>query len=128
MCATDPFVGLSCNDGDALRFSSTNGWQCTAQPITAQLVDTSFDLLGGFLVSQTFDSYSNVNPERFCDDIFCQIEVIGVSDHSSCTVQISGNSASASLSVATLVDFVELEPMFLLQAGEPLYINISCTP
>ena len=128
VCATDPFVGLSCNDGDALRFSSTNGWQCTAQPIVASLVDTYFDQSGGSLVSQTFDSYSNVNPDRPCDGSLCEIEVLGVSDHTNCTVQITGNSGAVNLLVVPQIDRIDVINMNVLQDGEPLYINVSCTP
>ena len=128
VCATDPFVGLSCNDGDALRFSSTNGWQCAAQPITASLVATSFDPLGGFLLSEIFDSFSNVRPDNICDELVCDIEVFGVSDHNSCTVQITGNSRSSDLNVSTSVNRITLFDLIDLQPGEPLYINISCLP
>ncbi len=127
VCSTDPFVGLSCNDGDALRFSSTNGWQCTAQSITASLVATSFDPYGGYLLSDTFDSFSNVRPDTICEFFDCEIEVLGVADHSSCTVQITGNSNSAALSITTSVDSISLFTMLDLEPYEPLYINISCS-
>ena len=129
VCATDPFVGLSCNDGDALRFSSTNGWQCTAQPITAALVHTSFRSVGpsGADLSDNFDSFINVRPDTRCEDTHCDIEVLGVSDHNSCTVQITGNSRSAELTISTFVDRIRLEDMFVLVVNEPLYINISCS-
>ena len=129
VCATDPFVGLSCNDGDALRFSSTNGWQCTAQPITAALVDTSFYPVGpsGADLSDSFDSFINVRPDTRCEDTHCDIEVLGVSDHNSCTVQITGNSRSAELTISTFVDRIRLEDMFVLVVNEPLYIIFSCS-
>ncbi|WP_040482127.1 hypothetical protein [Luminiphilus syltensis] len=128
VCATDPFVGLSCNDGDALRFSSTNGWQCTAQPITASLVDTFVDFSsgGGVYLSDRFESFTNVRPDTICDAFPCDIVVLGVADHSSCVVEITGNSRASRLNIDTSVGRITLFYMDDLAFGEPLFINISC--
>lgn len=128
ICATDPFVGLNCNNGDTLKFSSTGGWQCTAVPITASLTDVSFDPFGGFTIADTFDSYNNVDPSQFCDEIFCAFVVTGVSDHSACDIQITGNSRVNDLSIRKSIQRIEIDPMLVLTPGEPLYVNISCPP
>lgn len=128
VCATDPFAGLNCNNGDTLKFSSTGGWQCSATPVTASLTDVSFDPFGGFTIAQTFDSYNNVDPSQFCDEIFCSFVVTGVSDHSACDIQITGNSRVNDLSIRKSIQRIEIDPMFVLAPGEPLYVNISCPP
>jgi hypothetical protein len=126
VCATDPFVGLDCSNGDILKFSSVGGWQCTGVPITASLIDVSFDFSLGATIATTFDSFTNVVPSEICDDFLCRFVVIGVSDHSACDIQITGNSGAAGLAIFKFPSRIEIVPMFELSRGEPLYVNISC--
>ena len=131
VCATDPFAGLNCDVGDQLRMGS-GGWECRAEPITASLIQNSWFDQDGIAapVSTYFDSVNNVGPTSTCDGIYCIIEVIGVADHSSCVVQVTGGAVSggASFAIDTSPLEIEIYPMFTWSEGQAVYINISCTP
>lgn len=129
VCATDPFVGLDCSNGDLLKFSSTDGWQCTTLPVTASLTDTSFDLFSGPTISTVFDSFNNVDPSEYCTPAYsCNFVVIGVSDHTACDIQITGNSRASRLTIVKETNRIIVYAMVDLEPSEPLYVNISCPP
>jgi len=131
VCATDPFAGLNCNVGDQLRMGSS-GWECRAEPITASLIQNSWDGQDGISapISTYFDSFNNVETNSYCDSIFCFIEVIGVVDHSSCVVQVTGGAVSggADVNIDTTPQEIRIDPLFTWNEGQAVYINISCTP
>ena len=131
VCATDPFAGLNCDVGDQLRMGS-GGWECRAEPITASLIQNSWDNRGGVFapVSTYFDGVNNVETNSNCDDTYCFIKVIGVADHSSCVVQVTGGavSGSADVTIDTLSSEILIHPLFTWNQGQPVYINISCRP
>ena len=131
VCATDPFAGLNCNVGDQLRMGSS-GWECRAEPITASLIQNSWDDQDGIYapISTYFDSFNNVETNSYCDSIFCFIEVIGVVDHSSCVVQVTGGAVSgnATVNIDTTPLEIRIHPLFTWNEGQAVYINISCTP
>ena len=78
-------------------------------------------------ISDRFQAYSpNVVATNICDDIFCEIKLVDVIDHTTCQVNFTGNSNANGLHVSLLPDRIMLEPMFILNPSEPLYINISC--
>jgi len=131
VCATDPFAGLNCNVGDQLRMGSS-GWECRAEPVTASLIQNSWDDQDGIYapISTYFDSFNNVETNSYCDSIFCFIEVIGVVDHSSCVVQVTGGAVSgnATVNIDTTPLEIRIHPLFTWNEGQAVYINISCTP
>ena len=130
VCATDPFAGLNCNVGDQLRMGS-GGWECRAEPITASLIQN--DWASGPVgqpISAFFGSVNNVDPVSSCDSINCFIEVIGVTDHSSCVTQVTGGavSGSASVDIFTAPFEIRIGNINTWIDGQAVYINISCTP
>jgi len=131
VCATDPFAGLNCNVGDQLRMGSS-GWECRAEPITASLIQNSWDDQDGIYapISTYFDSFNNVETNSFCDGVSCLIEVIGVVDHSSCVVQVTGGAVSGNgtVNINTTPPEIRIDPLFTWNEGQAVYINISCTP
>ena len=135
VCATDPFAGLNCDVGDQLRMGS-GGWECRAEPITASLVQDNWDYQGGVLAPITtyFDSISNVETSEtssYCDLNLCFIKVIGITDHSSCVVQVTGDAVSgAGVYIDSLPPHNEIliGDVITWNGGQEVYINISCTP
>ena len=131
VCADDPFAGLNCVVGDQLRMGS-GGWECRAEPITASLIKSSWDYRGGVLspVNLYFDSVNNVDPDTICTASFCDIEVIGVVDHTSCVVQVTGDAVQifGSVLISTTPSDINISPINTWTEGLPVYINISCTP
>ena len=126
VCATDPFAGLNCDVGDQLRMGS-GGWECRAEPITASLSQNNWALLPGFQpISAYFDSISNVDPDSFCTETTCFVLVIGVSDHTSCNVQVTG-SGSADVTIDTFPGEFVIDRIENLNEGQAVYISISCT-
>ena len=126
VCATDPFAGLNCTVGDQLRMGSS-GWECRAEPITASLSQNNWALLPGFQpISAYFDSISNVDPDSFCTETTCFVLVIGVSDHTSCNVQVTG-SGSADVTIDTFPGEFVIDRIENLNEGQAVYISISCT-
>ena len=130
-CVDDPFAGLNCNVGDQLRFAS-GGWECRAEPITASLIQNDWDDRDGAFapISDYFDSVNNVDPSSYCDSIYCVISVIGVTDHTSCVVQVTGGAVSgnADVNIDTFPNEIRIHPLFSWNEGQAVYINISCTP
>ena len=131
VCATDPFAGLNCDVGDQLRFAS-GGWECSAEPITASLIQNNWDDQNEMTapISTYFDSVNNVQPDSFCDGFYCFISVIGVADYSSCVTQVTGGAVSGTASFDIFADTGEIRIGFISswRAGQAVYINISCTP
>jgi len=131
VCATDPFAGLNCDVGDQLRMGS-GGWECRAEPITASLIGNHWDDQNGMTAPITtyFDSIYNVATGTVCDSTFCRIEVIGVVDHLSCVVQVTGGAVSgpANVYIDTYPWEIAIHPLFTWNVGQPVYINISCPP
>ena len=129
VCATDPFAGLNCDVGDQLRMGS-GGWECRAEPITASLIQNSWEYSGGLQpITYMFDSLNNVETFTECYFTYCSIKVIGVADHSSCVTQVTGGAVSnALLDIATDSNDIEIGDTDTWNEGQAVYINISCTP
>ena len=135
ICVDDPLAGLNCDVGDQLRMGS-GGWECRAEPITASLVQDNWDYQGGVLAPITtyFDSISNVETSEtssYCDLNLCFIKVIGITDHSSCVVQVTGDAVSgAGVYIDSLPPHNEIliGDVITWNGGQEVYINISCTP
>ena len=132
-CVDDPFAGLNCTAGDQLRFTS-GGWECSAEPITASLSNYSWnDLMSEDLpIGDYFvDSLINVETDSRCASGYCNIRVIGVADHRSCSVAVFGDAT------AKLEEYVEVNKSvteisvglnYAWVWGESAYINIFCMP
>jgi len=131
VCVDDPFANLSCNVGDQLRLATT-GWECRAEPITASLIQNNWDDQGGLIwpISTYFDSLNNVDISTSCDSVFCEIKVIGITDHTSCVVQVTGGavSGSADVNIDTFVNEIRIRTLLTWNDNQAVYINISCTP
>ncbi len=126
-CTTpsDSLSGLSCTVNQSIRWNGT-AWECRSQPIVATLSMVAFSP-PCCQISDRFQAYSpNVVATNICDDIFCEIKLVDVIDHTTCQVNFTGNSNANGLHVSLLPDRIMLEPMFILNPSEPLYINISC--
>ena len=104
-------------------------FSCGAEPITASLIKNRWDNQTGDLapISTYFDSVNNVETTSYCDSTFCIIEVIGVDDHSSCVVQVTGGAVSgnADVYIVTIPFDIEIGDLFTWAEGVPVYINIS---
>ena len=131
VCVDDPFANLSCNVGDQLRLANT-GWECRAEPITASLIQNNWDRQGGQIlpISTYFESINNVDISTSCDFTFCRIKVIGITDHTSCVVQVTGGAVSggASVNIVNFVNEIRISTLFTWNTNQAVYINISCTP
>ena len=129
VCATDPFAGLNCDVGDQLRMGS-GGWECRAEPITASLSKNSWEDLAIGSITAFFDNVSNVTSDTYCQNGICVIEVIGVDDHTSCTVQVTGGAVAggAFLDISTSTSEIGIVDTSTWNEGQEVYINISCTP
>ena len=133
VCATDPFAGLNCTVGDQLRMGS-GGWECSAEPITASLIQDSWDDQGGVLAPITtyFDSVNNVKTTSSCDGSWCVIEVIGVDDYARCVTQVTGgailNSAYDAVDIRPGLDGIQVGRLETWVEGGDVSINISCAP
>ena len=131
VCVDDPFAGLNCAVGDQLRMGS-GGWECRAEPITASLIQNSWDDQNGnnLPISTYFDSLNNVDTSTLCDVGECRIQLIGVADHTSCVVQVTGGAVSgnADVDITTNPFEIRIGVLFTWLQGEAVYINISCTP
>ena len=128
VCATDPFAGLNCNVGDQLRMGS-GGWECSAEPITAILSKNSWEVLAIGSISAFFDNVSNVTSASYCEYGTCYIEVPGVADHTSCAVQVTGSAVTdRAVFITTATADLRIADYGNWRLGEPVYINISCTP
>ena len=130
VCATDPFAGLNCTAGDQLRMGS-GGWECRAEPITASLMQNNWDYAGGSQpVTLVFESLNNVQTFTSCDGLYCDIEVIEVTDHTSCVTQVTGGavSGSANVLISTVPGYIEIGDIETWNEGQAVYISISCTP
>ena len=131
-CVPDPFAGLNCAVGDQLRMGS-GGWECRAEPITASLIQNSWDDQNGDIlpISTYFDSLNNVDTSTLCDSAFCFIRLIGVADHTSCVVQVTGGAVSGNADVGIFTTDpikIRIGVLYTWTQGEAVYINISCTP
>ena len=131
VCATDPFAGLNCDVGDQLRMGS-GGWECRAEPITASLIKNSWDYQNGEVlpISTYFDSLNNIDTSTTCGGLWCTIKVTGVTDHTSCVVQVTGGavSGSAVVDITNLMDKIGIGLLYNWNELSAVYINISCTP
>ena len=132
VCATDPFAGLNCDVGDQLRLGN-NGWECRAEPITASLIQNSWDNQNGAVlpIGTYFESLNNVDTSSTCDEFFCTIKVTGVTDHTSCVVQVTGGAVSGSAVVdinTNSMSAIGIAFLYTWNELSAVYINISCTP
>ena len=130
VCATDPFAGLNCNVGDQLRFA-TGGWECRAEPITASLIENSWEYLNEVVpIDIMFESLNNVETSNTCNSTSCYISVIGVADHASCVTQVTGGavSGSANVDIFTFSGEILIGGINTWNYGQAVYITISCTP
>jgi len=131
VCVDDPFAGVNCNVGDQLRFGSS-GWECRAEPITASLIQNSWDFQGltQAPISAYFDSLNNVDTSTFCDFFDCDIRVTGVTDHTSCIAQVTGGAVSGNANVNITPEPLKIRigDINSWNQGQAVYINISCTP
>ena len=131
VCATDPFAGLNCDVGDSLIMDS-GGWECRAVRITASLIEPSWydqDHNNPGPISNYFDSVNNVDPSSSCDG-GCVIQVIGVTDHTSCVVQVTGGAVSgdADVMINTATSAIYIDLYMSWNEGQPVLIQISCMP
>ncbi len=121
----DTLEALSCTINQSIGWNGT-AWICRSAPIVATLSMAAF-APSCCLVRDRFQAYSpNVDPLRICDFFMCEIRLIDVIDHTTCQVSFTGNSGANQLNVANLADRVVITPLFVLNPGEPLYVNISC--
>ena len=137
VCATDPFAGLNCDVGDQLRMGS-GGWECRAEPIAARLTQDSWDASVEYApISTYFDTYLNIDPDHYCNHAYgvgaCAIRVLGVTDHNSCIVEVSGGApegvnASVDISVDVGLSLLLVGTTWTWYSGEPVSINIICVP
>ena len=81
-------------------------------------------------ISTYFDSLNNVDISTSCDSVFCEIKVIGITDHTSCVVQVTGGAVSGnSVNIDTsFAPFIRIGNINTWSQGQAVYINISCTP
>ena len=137
VCATDLFAGLNCDVGDQLRMGS-GGWECRAEPITARLTQDSWDASVEYAkISTYFDISLNIDPDLYCNHAVgtgeCAIRVLGVTDHNSCIVEVSGGAvegmnASLDISVDQGTTLLVVGTTFTWYPGEPVSIDIICAP
>jgi hypothetical protein len=73
-----------------------------------------------------FTAYSpNIDTNfSWCDDVFCEVHLVDVVDHTSCQVNVS----SPEVTVHLYTDRVELFELWRSDQGQTLYVNISCSP
>jgi hypothetical protein len=123
---TDTLATLSCTVNQSIRWDGS-AWECRSEPIVATLSRVAG---GGFPccgIAGVFQAYSpNVDQSTICDGFLCQIRLIDVLDHTSCQVSLTGNSNDNSIAVTTTTTEITIEPLFILNPGEPFYVNISC--
>ena len=67
-----PLAGLNCDVGDQLRMGGS-GWECSAEPITASLIQNNWQWVTYEPVSAVFDSINNVNLDSPCAFSHCEI-------------------------------------------------------
>jgi hypothetical protein len=122
---TDTLATLHCTVNQTIGWDGS-AWVCRSQPIVATLSRVA----GGFPccgIAGVFQAYSpNVDPTTMCDDLFCQIRLIDVLDHTSCQVSLTGNSADSNLTVTTTPTEITIQPLIILNPRQPFYENISC--
>ncbi len=128
---SDTLAGLACTENQSLRWNATSAaWECANIPISANLFMQPFPP-PCCTVSDIFTSWSpNVDPNGSCD-IFteCDITLVDVVDHTSCSVQLTGNSGADAAWIAANVLLLpdrivisNLSDIF----DEQLFVAVSC--
>jgi hypothetical protein len=133
-------AGLTCYDQQFI--AQFNGaWKCAelGTPLNGVLMGTAYIANSAYLLSEWFSfggSYSGLLPIFVCNSFACYLRVIGVSDHSSCTVSGAvGNqlfiTTSAGVYKSILQIYIDFETLAgqnlsFLDPSTPVSIQVSC--
>lgn len=133
-------AGLSCLDQQFI--AQLNGtWQCAelGTPLNGVLMGTAYTANSAYLLSDWFSfggSYSGLSPIFVCGAFVCYLRVIGVSDHSSCTVSGAvGSQLFTTTSPGIYMSILQIYIDFETLAGQnlsffdpstPVSIQVSC--
>ena len=133
-------AGLSCLDQQFI--AQLNGtWQCAelGTPLNGVLMGTVYTANSAYLLSDWFSfggSYSGLSPIFVCGTFACYLRVIGVSDHSSCTVSGAvGSQLFTTTSPGIYMSILQIYIDFETLAGQnlsffdpstPVTIQVSC--
>ena len=133
-------AGLTCYDQQFI--AQLNGtWQCAelGTPLNGVLMGTAYTANSAYLLSDWFSfggSYSGLSPIFVCGTFACYLRVIGVSDHSSCTVSGAvGSQLFTTTSPGIYMSILQIYIDFETLAGQnlsffdpstPVSIQVSC--
>ena len=133
-------AGLTCLDQQFI--AQLNGtWQCAelGTPLNGVLMGTVYTANSAYLLSDWFSfggSYSGLSPIFVCGNFACYLRVIGVSDHSSCTVSGAvGSQLFTTFSPGIYMSILQIYIDFETLAGQnlsffdpstPVSIQVSC--
>ena len=133
-------AGLTCYDQQFI--AQLNGtWQCAelGTPLNGVLMGTVYTANSAYLLSDWFSfggSYSGLSPIFVCGTFACYLRVIGVSDHSSCTVSGAvGSQLFTTTSPGIYMSILQIYIDFETLAGQnlsffdpstPVSIQVSC--
>lgn len=133
-------AGLTCYDQQFI--AQLNGtWQCAelGTPLNGVLMGTAYTANSANLLSDWFSfggSYSGLSPIFVCGTFACYLRVIGVSDHSSCTVSGAvGSQLFTTTSPGIYMSILQIYIDFETLAGQnlsffdpstPVSIQVSC--
>jgi hypothetical protein len=126
-------AGLTCLDQQFIaQFNGT--WQCAelGTPLNGVLMGTAYTANSANLLSDWFSfggSYSGLSPIFVCGTLECYLRVIGVSDHSSCTVSGAvGSQLFITTSPGIYMSILQIYIDFETLAGQNLSFFDPSTP
>jgi hypothetical protein len=122
----DTLAGLHCTTNQSIGWDGM-AWICRSAPIVATLTRTANGQIPIGSLYQVFQAMSpDVDPTGSCDPFQCRLRLVDVVDHTTCQVSFTGNDGANQLVATTTQTDIYIEPMFMLNLTQPLYVNISC--
>ena len=131
-----PTPPTDCTADQIIKWDGS-AWVCVTEPITATLIQDSWEGAGNNFqfkyADELFDSFTNIGLSSGCNSIQCSIVVSGIADHRNCVAQVTGTAVSnpeaqyGNSIMAREIDIAlgQVDDWGLL---ESVYIHISCAP